>query len=196
KSSPPLMAYAHYVDRPPEKIFFVVRGMQPANELISSVREAIWKYAPDTTIARVKTLDEQLSDSLATERLQTGMLTGTGGIGLLLAMVGIYGVLSYAVAGRKKEIGIRKALGAPNEKIYLLVLAQMAAPVLIGLSAGLAAGYLASYVVQSLHYGVKGFDFSVTVTVSALLLISAIAAGILPARRAILLDPVQTLRAE
>ena len=82
KSPPAKMAYLHYKDRPPYATVFMVRGMQPADSLVASMRQAIWKYAPDITIARVKTLDSQLSDSLATERirfcceLRSGMLIG------------------------------------------------------------------------------------------------------------------------
>ena len=80
----------------------MVRGVQPAPDLVSGMRQAIWKHVPDVTIARVKTLDSQLSDSLAAERFQTLVLTIFGIAALLLSMLGIYGVLSYSTATRKQ----------------------------------------------------------------------------------------------
>ncbi len=112
KTAPVRMAYLHYADRPPNTIVFAARGAQSANSILAGMRQAIWKYAPDITISRVKTLDSQLRDSLAAERFQTMVLVAFGIAALLLAMLGIYGVLSYSTATREQEIGVRIALGA------------------------------------------------------------------------------------
>src|SRR5262249_33550783 len=90
KSAPARMAYVYYNYRPPYSPFFLVRSAGSAAALVSSVRQAIWKYAPDVTIARVKTMDSHLTDSLAPERFQTWVLTAFGLAALLLAMLGIY----------------------------------------------------------------------------------------------------------
>jgi len=137
KTGPVNLAHTHYADRPPFVDFFVVRGRQSAAALIPAVRAAVWRYAPDITIARVKTLDEQLSDSLALERFQAQLLIGFGAAALALAMLGIYGVLSCSVAARTREIGIRMARGATRGSICNLTFGSAAPPVLAGLGGGL-----------------------------------------------------------
>jgi predicted permease len=196
KTAPAKMAYVHYGFRTPFTAYFVVRSSQSAAELVPKVREAIWKYASDVTIARVKTLDAQLSDSLATERFQTFVLIAFGVSALLLAMLGIYGVLSYWVATRKQEIGVRMALGATRSLVYRLTVSEAAWPVFGGLASGLIASVLAGSVIQKLLYGTQVVDLPVIVTVTALFLLSAIAAAFLPARRAASIDPIDALRSE
>jgi predicted permease len=196
KSEPAQMAYLHYTDQPPYTTFFVARSGRAAEALVSGMRQAIWKYAPDVTIARVKTLDSQVSDSLATERFQTMVLLAFGGAALLLAMLGIYGVLSHSVEARRQEIGVRMALGASRGSVYGLTLLQAAAPVIGGLAAGLSASLLAGRVIQKLLYGVRVVDPPVMLTVTGLFLVSAAAAAFLPARRAASVDPMAALRAE
>ena len=196
KTAPVRMAYLHYVDRPPNTIVFTARGTQSAASIVSGMRQAIWKYAPDIAISRVKTLNSQLSDSLAPERFQTMVLMAFGGAALLLAMLGIYGVLSYSTATRKQEIGVRIALGATRRAIYTLTLGDAAIPVLAGLATGLVASILPSRAIQRLLYGTQAVDPSVTLVVIALFLAAAIAAALLPARRAASVDPMETLRCE
>ena len=196
KSAPAKMAYTHFKDRPPYGSFFVARGLQPTDSLIAGMREAIWKYAPDVTIARVKAMDSQVSDSLATERFQALVLMSFGMAALLLAMLGIYGVLTYSVATRKQEIGVRMALGASRAKIYAITMKEAGTPVLVGLGAGLIAAILGGNAIQSLLYGVQAVDPSVMVIVSVLFLASGVLAAFLPARRAASVDPMEALRSE
>jgi predicted permease len=196
KSAPAKMAYVHYKDRPPFGTYFVVRGLQPAVDLIASMREAIWKYAPTVTIARVKAMDSQVNDSLATERFQTSVLLSFGVAALLLAMLGIYGVLTYSVATRKQEIGVRMALGATRQKIYSLTLAEAGAPVVAGLAGGFIASILGGRVIQSFLYGVQVVDPPVITAVAILFLAAALLAALIPARRAASVDPMEALRAE
>jgi ABC-type antimicrobial peptide transport system permease subunit len=148
------------------------------------------------TIARVKTLDSQVKDSLSTERFQTFILIGFGVAALLLAMLGVYGVLSYIVAGRTQEFGLRMALGATRPNIYSLTMSEAARPVLIGLVAGWAASAVAGKVVQKLLYGVAAVDWSVTAIVAFLFVACAMAAAFVPARRAARIEPMQALRSE
>jgi ABC-type antimicrobial peptide transport system permease subunit len=190
------MAYVHYNYRPPYSTFFTARTSQPTEAVISSMRQAIWQYAPDVTIARVKTLDSQLTDSLASERFQTLALMAFGIAALLLAMLGIYGVLSYSVAARQQEIGVRMALGATRGKIYVLTLAEAGAPVFAGLATGLIASVLAGRVIRNLLYGTQVLDPPVILIVTSLFLVSAAAAAFLPARRAASVDPMEALRSE
>jgi predicted permease len=196
KSQPARMAYLHYKDQPPYVLFFVARGSKPAEALAVDVRQAIAKDAPNAVIARVKTLDAQLNDSLATERFQTFALMAFGAAALLLAVLGIYGVLSYSVAGRRQEIGVRMALGATRSKICALTMAEAGVPVCVGMVTGLAASALAGRVIQSLLYGTRVVDLAVILIVTGLLLAAAAAAASLPAWRAASVDPTVALRFE
>jgi predicted permease len=196
KAAPAKMAYLHYKDQPPYGLFFVARSSQAADTLTSVMREAIWKAAPDALILRTKTLDDQLNDSLAAERFQTFVLVVFGVSALLLAMLGIYGVLSYSVAARKQEIGVRMALGATRRKIYRLTLAEAGVPVFAGLATGLAASALAGRLIQNLLYGTRPIDPPVLLMVTGFFLLSAAAAALLPARRAASVDPMEALRSD
>ena len=133
---------------------------------------------------------------MATERFETLVLLGFGAAALLLAMLGIYGVLSYSVVTRKQEIGVRMALGATRAKVYALTFGEAGAPVFVGVVAGLAASLLASRAIQTLLYGTQTVDPSVILMVTGLFLLSAAAAAFLPARRAASVDPMEVLRSE
>jgi len=195
KAPPTRMAYVHYKDRPPYQTYFLIRGTN-VNASISAMRQAIWKYDPGVTVARVKTLDAQLTDSLATERFETMVLLSFGGAALLLAMLGIYGVLSYSVATRNQEIGVRMALGATRGSIYAHTFAEAGAPVFAGVIAGLAASILAGRAIEKLLFGIRAVDPPVILMVTGLFLLAAVAAAFVPARRAASVDPMQALRSE
>src|SRR5260370_3459680 len=196
KSPPSKIAYLHYKERPPYATFFMARGSQSAAELVSSMRQAIWKQLPDVTIARVKALDSQLTDSLSTERFHAMGWMTFGTAALMLAMLGIYGVLSYSIVVRKQEIGVRMALGATRREIYSLTLGEAGTPVFTGLLAGVAASILAGRVIQRLLFGIQAVDPSVILIVAILFLSATVAAGFLPARRAASVDPMEALRAD
>ena len=195
KTPPARMAYVHYIDRPPFPTYFLVRASN-AGGLVSALRQAIWNYDPEVTIARVKTLGAQLTDSLAPERFETLVLLSFGAAALLLAMLGIYGVLSYSVVTRKQEIGVRMALGATRGKVYAITFAEAGTPVFAGIIAGLAASVLASRAVQTVLYGTRAVDPPVILIVTGLFLLSATAAAFLPARRAASVEPMEALRSE
>jgi predicted permease len=195
KTPPARMAYVHYRDRPPFPTYFLIRAAN-AGALGAIMRQAIWKYDPDVTIAAVKTLDAQLTDSLAPERFETLVLLSLGASALLLAMLGIYGVLSYSVVTRKQEIGVRMALGSTRARIYALTFAEAGTPVFAGVIIGLAASLLASRAIQSLLYETQALDPLVILIVTVLFLLSAASAAFLPARRAASVDPMEALRSE
>ena len=196
KASPVKMAYLHYKSRPPYATYFIARGGQSAQALVSSMRQAIWSYVPDVTIARIKPLETHLNDSLAAERFQTLVLMTFGTAALLLAMLGVYGVLSYSTITRKQEIGVRMALGATRREIYSLTLGEAGIPVFTGLGAGIFTGILAGRLIQKLLYGTRTVDPSVILIVTVLFLAAAVAAAFLPARRAASIDPMEALRSD
>ena len=145
---------------------------------------------------QVTTLERQVSESLTRERVLATLSGFFGGLALLLAMIGLYGIMSYSVTRRRNEIGIRIALGAAQSRVVRLVLGEVGRVVAIGLALGAAGALAATRMVASLLYGVAPND-APTLVVSALLL-AAVAgiAGFLPARRAARLDPVTALREE
>ena len=189
--------YLHFKDRPAlRQRVHGAGGRSRPRCRPSSMRQAIWRYAPDVTITRSTTLDSQLSDSLSTERFQTSVLSAFGIAALLLAMLGIYGVLSYSTATRRQEIGVRMALGATRAKIYALTLGGAGAPVFAGLGAGFLASIAAGRVIEKLLYGVRAIDPAVMAIVAALFLPAAAVAAFVPARRAASIDPMDALRSE
>lgn len=196
KQAPANMAYFHFKDNPPYQAYFMIRSSRGTDSLAPEVRRAIWGRAPEATIARIKSMDSQLSDSLAPERFQTLVLLLFGAAALLLAMLGIYGVLSYAIAGRKREIGVRMALGATRQGIYALAMQEAVLPVAGGLLAGWAASIGVGRIVRSLLYGVGAADVEVSLAVAALFLLAAGVAAFVPARRAASVDPIAALRTE
>jgi ABC-type antimicrobial peptide transport system permease subunit len=137
-----------------------------------------------------------LNDSLAAERFQTLVLMTFGTAALLLAMLGVYGVLSYSTITRKQEIGVRMALGATRREIYSLTLGEAGIPVFTGLGAGIFTGILAGRLIQKLLYGTRTVDPSVILIVTVLFLAAAVAAAFLPARRATSIDPMEALRSD
>ncbi len=196
KVPPTNMVYLPYRSNPPYATYFMVRSAQNPEALIPDVRRTIWAQDPEVTIARIKTLDSQVNDSLSAERFQTFILVAFGIAALLLAMLGIYGILSYTVAGRTKEFGVRIALGATRQSIYSLTFSEAAVPVLIGLVSGWGLSIMAGNLVQKLLYGVTAIDWSVALIVAIVFILCAAAAAFLPARRAAGIEPMQALRTE
>ncbi|MEO6806736.1 MAG: ABC transporter permease, partial [Edaphobacter sp.] len=199
-AAPVSMVYLPYWDNPPYATYFLVRGAPDSRQdptlLMQSVRNAIWTYNPNVTIARVHTLDSQLSDSLAPEHLQTGIFVAFGAAALLLALLGIYGTLSYSVEARTQEVGIRMALGATRKSIYRLMLGTIVAPVVAGLAFGSIASFAMGRSLTSLLYGTTPSDPTVILPVIAIFALAAVAATFVPCTRAAKIEPMQALRSE
>jgi len=180
----------------PWTLSFLVRSSQPSAALIPEIRRTVWNIDPQVAIPILKSMDDQVSDSAATERFQAIVLTSFGTAALLLALLGIYGVLAYSVSLRRQEFGIRIALGSGKSALVALVLRWAAPPVLLGAGAGLAMSLIALRWVRSLLYQTPVMDpLAVGGSVMLLLLAAAIAA-IIPARRAASTDPMRALRTE
>jgi putative ABC transport system permease protein len=164
--------------------------------LTQSVRGEVRALDRALPVYDVKTLRQVVSDATAYQRVTAVLMAGFALAALLLAGVGLYGVVSYTVAQRTREFGIRVALGAQGRDILRLVLRQGGALVLAGIAAGVAVALAATRVLASLLYGVSATDATVFVLVPALLAGVALLACLVPARRATRVDPMAALRHE
>jgi predicted permease len=196
RAAPVNMVYLPYWDNPPYYTYFLVRSTQDPTQLSESIRSTIWSYNPNVTIARVHTLDSQLSDSLAPEHLETGIFVAFGAAALFLALLGIYGTLSYSVVARTQEVGIRMALGATRQSVYRLMLGTIVAPVFLGLALGCIASRSIGKSLAALLYGTSPADLSVILPVICIFTFAAVAATFVPCRRASMIEPIEALRAE
>jgi putative ABC transport system permease protein len=167
--------------------------LRPA-DLVPQVRAAVASVDPEQPLANVRTMDQWMARSLQARRAPMMLLAMFGGVALVLAAIGIYGVLAFGVTQRVREFGIRQALGADGGAILVLVLRQGLRTVAIGLAVGLAGSVALTRYMQSLLFGVAAQDLVVFSTVTALLLGVALAACYVPARRATRVDPLVALR--
>jgi predicted permease len=190
------MIYLPYWQNPWWRVNFLIRSPQATPALASSIRRTIWSIDPEVAIPLLQSMDNQVSDSVATDRFQTLLLSSFGCAALLLALLGIYGVLAYSVSLRQQEFGIRMALGCDKRTLIGFVARQAMAPVVAGIVVGLALAFASARLVQSLLYQTSAAD-PVTIAASIVLLLgAAVVAAILPARRAAQIDPAQVLRNE
>ena len=173
-----------------------LRTSMDSSSILGAVREALHSVDPDLPIARPATLASLVDDSVVQPRFSMLLLAGFGAIALLLASIGMYGVISYSVAHRTREIGIRMALGAAPREVLRMVLGQGARLVSVGLVVGLIASFLVARLMTSFLYGVRATDPATYAAVSALLTFVVLLACYLPARRATRVDPTVALREE
>jgi len=167
--------------------------------LLNAMQKAVWSVNANLPLASVRTMQEIYSQSLARTSFTLVMLGIAGSMALLLGIIGIYGVISYAVSQRTREIGIRLALGAEKNRIFQMVIGQGIRLAMIGVAIGASVALLLGRMLSSfsqLLYGVKAGDPITLIAVSAVLAMVAALACYLPARRAASIDPMQALRSE
>lgn len=177
-------------------ISVVIRTTVDPTSMISAVSSAVRQIDPDQPIQDAMSMDQVLNDSLSQQRFSMLLLAAFAGLALLLAAIGIYGVIAYSVAQRTHEIGIRVALGAHRLDILKLVVGEGMLLALIGLGIGIAAALGLTHVLATMLYGVRPTDPLTFVAVSLLLAAVALLACYIPARRATKVDPTVTLRHE
>jgi len=173
-----------------------LRTGQDPLALVPSLKQALASVDPNLALSRVTTMEQRVAGTLARPRVNALLLAAFAATALILAALGIYGVIAYSVVQRTREMGIRIALGARAKDVLGLVMRQGLAPVLIGLAIGLAAAAVGSRVLRSLLYGVAATDLATYAAVAAFLAAVAAAASYVPARRAARSDPMTALRTE
>jgi len=173
-----------------------VRASLPKAELAGVIRQTVASVNKYSPIHNMISMDDLLSDSVSPRRFTLLLIGGFSTLALLLAMMGVYGVVSHTVAQRTQEIGIRIALGAQSRDVLRLILVQGLKPVVIGSFAGLIGALALGRVLSSLLYSVKANDPATFAVAVVLLISAALLACYLPARRAMKVDPMKALRTE
>ena len=174
----------------------LVRTTGDPRLLSEAIRRETKAVIPNLPPPLIRTMDDLISETVAQPRLQTGLLSMFAGVALVLAAVGLYGVLAYTVTQRHREIGIRLALGAPKRNVLSLVIAQGMKLVLAGVAIGIAGALALTRVMRNLLYQIEPNDPLTLLAVSLLLVATALLACWLPARRAARVDPMEALRYE
>jgi ABC-type antimicrobial peptide transport system permease subunit len=175
---------------------YAVRSTLPESTVAAELRGTVERDAPTMVEMSLKPMEEAISESLGQRRLALRLVAGFGIVALILSAVGIYGVSAYSVALRRREIGIRMALGSTRHRAAGLVVRQAGKMVLLGLVPGIAGAWAAGYAVRSFLYGVNALDSEALIGAGAVLLLVSSTATFIPAIRAAQVDPVKTLRTE
>jgi predicted permease len=173
-----------------------VRTASDPRNAISAVTAAVHQVGPELPVVDVMSMNDLISESVSPQRFNMLLLGSFAGLALVLAAVGIYSVLSYAVRRRLREIGIRIALGATHKDVVRMVVADGMKPILLGVTIGLAASFALSRVVASLIFGIRATDPLTFAAVALLLVTVGILATVFPAYRAARVEPIRILREE
>jgi len=176
--------------------YFIVRSASDPLRIAAAVTEVVHKFDANLPVTHVMTLDQLVSDSVSPRRFSSALVAIFAGLALLLAAIGIYGVMSYTVSRRTQEIGVRMALGAQLGSVRRMILGQTLRLTLLGVGIGLAGAFVVARFLTSLLFGVGVYDPVTFLGVAALLIVVALAASYIPARRAMRVDPIVALRYE
>ena len=186
--------YVPATQAPLQDMTLLVRTTTEPTSIVPALRQAVWSIDPNQPISNVNTMEKIVSESIAQPRLNTALMGLFGALALILAAVGIYGLLSYTVAQRTQEMGIRMALGAQVSDVLRLVLKQGMVLAIIGQVIGLAGAFALTRLIRGLLFGVTPTDATIFIAVTGVLTTIALLACYLPARRATKVDPLVALR--
>jgi ABC-type antimicrobial peptide transport system permease subunit len=176
---------------------FIVRSNRAGSEsFLSQVQQAVWSVNASLPVSSPQTMQDIYSQSLARTSFTLVMLAIAGSMALALGIIGIYGVISYAIAQRTREIGIRLALGSPKDELKWMFVRSALALTGVGVAIGLAAAAGLTQFMKTLLYGISPLDPLTYIAIPSVLLFSAMFASYLPARRAAAVNPVDALRTE
>jgi predicted permease len=196
EKQPEATIYAPYEQRPDKAMALAVRTTIETQTAVKAVKQAVWSVDPGQPVFQIRSMDEYISLAETAPRISTVLLAVFAGISMLLAALGIHGVVSYGVAQRTREFGLRMALGSTPGQLKALVIRNGVKTALIGLVAGMAGAAALASGLRALLYGVAPLDPAVMAGVAALLLTVALIANYVPARRATRIDPMEALHHE
>jgi predicted permease len=192
----PMMVYVPYWYRCDNSGALLISTHQSPATMADAIRKAIWSVDPEVSVPTVRALGSVIADSVANRRFEMDLLILFAISALLLAGLGVYGVLTYSVVQRQREIGLRLALGAQKATIYRLVLQDGLLPVLVGTAAGVAVAFAFARTLRSLLFEISPYNPAIVTAAIGILIAVGVIACLLPARTAAAVDPMQALRAE
>jgi len=195
-SSPRIAFYLPHTQFPTKAMTVAFRGSTNSAALLSSAKSELRNLDPDLPMYRVRTMEQRVDESLARRRFSMLLLGVFAAVALILATIGIYGVMAYLVNQGTRELGIRIALGASQRNILSLVVRQGMVLAFSGVTIGLAAAFLLTRLIRSLLFGVEATDPITFVGIAFLLAMIALLASYIPAQRAARIDPLISLRCE
>jgi ABC-type antimicrobial peptide transport system permease subunit len=196
EADPAPQVYCPFERGNPRAASIAVRSTLPPQAVVSEIRATLRTIDPNLAVADIHTMGELVSAASARRRFQTSLLTVFAGIALVLALVGLYGLVAYSVSRRTREVGIRMALGAQRTDVVLLILRKAAFLLGLGLFIGLGCTWIATRALKAFLFGVSGHDPATVLFVCGLLVACGLVAALVPARRAASIDPMQALRIE
>jgi predicted permease len=188
--------YLHVPQGPSRTMGLVVRTALPSTAALPALRQALWTLEPNILFTEDTSAEEVAATTVAPTRIGAVVLTAFGALALLLAAVGLYGVIAYSVTRRTREMGIRMALGAERWQVIRMILAQGSRLALVGVLIGAVGAAGVSRVLESLLYGVRGFDPYSYAAAAGVLLLVALIANAIPALAAARVEPIRALRIE
>jgi ABC-type antimicrobial peptide transport system permease subunit len=196
----PLLTYRSVLDNPGALLGWpmtlIARTDGDPTQTLSSLRDIVRRLDPELPVTNAGTFNDRLARVTMPQRMGLVLLSGLGVVALLVATIGVYAAVSYSLAQRRREIGIRVALGATPSRVTGLVVRLGVTPALIGIAAGLLITLFTTRLLQSFLFGITPTDPPTLIATAGLILAVAAGASILPARRGARTDPVQALRDE